>query len=228
MIPTRKNRWKKAQHAERGYYHIPKKRTQAKPSQFLNRRFSLNRDFFNDKTILEIGCTINGEVHAIEGAYEKVGIDPLADIFSSTYPHGAEHIQGRGEELPFKNETFHVIICLNTLDHTENPYKVLKEIKRCLKKTGTFLFYVNTFSIFKTIRKRLGIVDTPHPHHFSDSEVSYMFQQLGFSIDKHIYKRLGFDLIRKQTRCRFMNAAIRLLIAIFLGLGQSWYMCSRI
>ncbi|MDH5733499.1 MAG: class I SAM-dependent methyltransferase [Candidatus Bathyarchaeota archaeon] len=229
MISTSKNRWKKAQYAESEFYRIPKKRIQAKPSLYLNRQFLLDCDFFNDKTILEIGCAIHSAVHTIEGAYEKVGIDPLANTFGPAYPRCAEHIQGRGEELPFKDETFDVIMCLNTLDHTQNPYKVLKEIRRCLKRTGTLLFYVNTFSTFKTIRKKLGIIDAPHPHHFSDSEVSYMFQRLGFDLNKHMYKKVGFDFqrIKQQIRGRGVSSAVRELIAIFFGLGQSWYMCLR-
>lgn len=230
MISTSKNRWKKAQYAESKAHRIPKngKKIQMKPSRFLNRSFLLNSDFFSDKIILEIGCTPYAVIHTIEGVYMKVGIDPLANTFGSSYPRCAEHIQSRGEELPFKDESFDAIICMNTLDHTQNPYKVLKEIKRCLKRTGALLFSVNTFSIFKTIRKRLSIIDPPHPHHFSDSEISYVFQQLGFNINKHMYKREGFDYQIELIKLGAISSAVKGLISkIIFGLRESWYLCSR-
>lgn len=43
------------------------------------------------------------------------------------------------EKLPMKDETFDILICLETLEHTLYPEKVIEELKRITKKDGIFI-----------------------------------------------------------------------------------------
>lgn len=42
-------------------------------------------------------------------------------------------------ELPFQDNTFDCIICLETLEHVKDPFKAVKEIHRVLKTNGEFI-----------------------------------------------------------------------------------------
>lgn len=44
--------------------------------------------------------------------------------------------------LPFKNETFDTVLCLLMLEHTKKPHKIIKEINRILKPSGTLILAV--------------------------------------------------------------------------------------
>jgi SAM-dependent methyltransferase len=44
-----------------------------------------------------------------------------------------------GNKLPFKDESFDVVICLETLEHADKPWLVAEEIQRVLKKSGVAL-----------------------------------------------------------------------------------------
>lgn len=54
-------------------------------------------------------------------------IKPPADVIGSVM------------KLPFKENTFDCVICFETLEHVENPFKAIEEIFRVLKQGGKFI-----------------------------------------------------------------------------------------
>lgn len=48
-------------------------------------------------------------------------------------------IQGFGENLPFKNESFHYVLIVFTIELVDDPPRFLKEAARILKKDGTLI-----------------------------------------------------------------------------------------
>ena len=104
-------------------------------------------------SVLEIGCG-NGVVrHFLNRNVEYWGTDPdkdwilhplhsyTLDIFSclnEPFPF----IQGVGESLPFKDESFDNVIITATLDHVNSPSQVFEESYRVLKDKGQMLLTV--------------------------------------------------------------------------------------
>ena len=102
---------------------------------------------------LEIGCG-NGVVrHFLNRDVEYWGTDPdkdwilhplhsyTLDIFpclNEPFPF----IQGVGESLPFKDESFDNVILTATLDHVNSPSQVFEESYRVLKDKGQMLLTV--------------------------------------------------------------------------------------
>lgn len=227
-------RWKAAQNAERKhFYKYAHSRKDIKPlteGQFFSQYFTLGSEFFNSKSILEVGCSPAAAIHSLKEARFRVGIDPLTNEWGHFLPRNNTHyIQGKGEYLPFTSETFDLVLCLNTLDHVQSPIATLKEIYRVLKRGGNLLLYLQTFSTLKIIRRGLGLIDRPHPHHFSDSSVFCMLQELGYSIDYHQYRRASFktgvSIIKKR---RIISGLKSLSANLFLGLRNSSYTCSKV
>jgi len=177
---------------------------------------------------LEVGCSPVAALHSIGEARFRVGVDPLTREWKLYYQNGTCHIQGLGEHLPFRDKTFDVILCLNVLDHVQNPFRALKEIQRCLKRGGLLLLWLQTFSTLRIVKKGLDLVDPPHPHHFSDSEISLLLQQLGISINYHRFGKTNSNSAISVMKGGQLISGLKSLLAnLFLGLHESTYICSR-
>lgn len=93
-----------------------------------------------DASVLDIGC---GAVCTAKlfNAANTTYLDPLADNFKRLFPGKlptGEFITQRAEEINKPDDSYDLILCLNTLSYTHNPELVLHEIRRILKTDGTF------------------------------------------------------------------------------------------
>ena len=73
--------------------------------------------------VLEVGSGAHGLIFFFEGA-ERVGVDPLADEYRALFPAWQERAQtvaAFGEQLPFTDASFDVVLCDNVVDHAERP-----------------------------------------------------------------------------------------------------------
>jgi|Deesub1362A_J573_1020465.scaffolds.fasta_scaffold02187_5 ubiquinone/menaquinone biosynthesis C-methylase UbiE len=60
---------------------------------------------------------------------------------------------GSGFYLPFKENSFDVVLLAEVLEHLENPIEILKEINRVLRKNGKLLLTTpSSFSLYRLIR----------------------------------------------------------------------------
>lgn len=179
------SRWYTAQQAERkhpAHTSIVSDQESAK-SRFEN-NWGENISMLSDKDVLAVGGG-TGLIHALDNPQSQVSVDPLYETKRITPTQtNAEIICGTGEYLPLQKNSFDIAISHNVLDHTQNPNNVLDEISRVLDHNGQFFFTVNTFAIPKIIRNKLGLIDTPHPHHFSIEEVEQKLRSSGFKIKK--------------------------------------------
>jgi SAM-dependent methyltransferase len=85
--------------------------------------------------------------------FESLPIDPMSaieplqqeyDEIQSTATLKVGYIRGSGENMyMFGDDFFNFVYCVNVIDHTPNPEKMLAEIRRVLKPGGNFYFQVN-------------------------------------------------------------------------------------
>lgn len=203
-------RWNKAQQAEKEHYHAFDRETWGKEyaQSYLKEHFDVSiMDFEGDK-VLEVGCGL-GLIHALVNC-DNIGIDPLAnDISQYLTQDDAQILTGVGESLPFEDGRFDAVICVNVFDHCADPKKVLEEMHRVLRTDGLLYFSVNTFDIPAGIRQRLKIIDRPHPHHFSHSEVLQMVSEVEFDIKSH-------TLLDNNLDRRSVSTLIKTFAAIYI------------
>lgn len=98
-------------------------------------------------SVLDIGCGggFTCEFLAERGA-QVTGIDQSAACIAAASRHADEvnlkisYQQGYAEQLPFHDAAFDVVVCVDVLEHVEDPQQTIAEIGRVLGPSGWFCF----------------------------------------------------------------------------------------
>lgn len=91
--------------------------------------------------VLDLGCGRGGVVELFwRDVKLAAGLDPDAPSLTEYHTPGLPVIRGRGEKLPFVDQSFDLVVCLWVLEHLESPEDVLGEVHRVLRPGGHFVF----------------------------------------------------------------------------------------
>src|SRR3989344_674752 len=113
--------------------------------------FSLLKDYIDPKefkslNLLDVGCSA-GDITAYFSRYvgKTVGFDvdkqaiKLAKKRYSSYKN-LSFIEAGGSKLPFKNDSFEIVLCNQVYSYVANPEGLMNEILRVMKSRGICLF----------------------------------------------------------------------------------------
>ena len=143
----------------------------------------------DDQTkILQIGPGAEGMINFFDVG-KRFAIDPLADFFKKEFGQildpSVTFTDGVGEDLPYEDGMFDVVIIYNALDHTSDRQKVLSEIRRVLKNDGIFQVAVHTYSeISLPFFMLLGYVQrgAEHPYRYTMRRINSDLRANSFRI----------------------------------------------
>jgi SAM-dependent methyltransferase len=132
----------------------------------------------------------------------RIAVDPLPHIQPAVPETLLEEIllkraalqfaRASGESLPFANEHFALVACVNVLDHVNNAPEVVAEVFRVLRPGGLFFLGVDTFSFFGLAKWHLltkhlrasEILVRAHPYRFLESHVARLGRTAGFQLER--------------------------------------------
>lgn len=97
------------------------------------------------KAVLDLGCAGGFMAEALDDRGAHVtGIDPAAEAIAAARAHAADrdirYQVGVGEALPYADESFDVVVCVDVLEHVRDLSRVIREVARVLKPSGRFFF----------------------------------------------------------------------------------------
>jgi SAM-dependent methyltransferase len=197
-------RWIKAQDAEKNFWNgFAENVTNWEDELSLLKKHNIET---KDKKLLEIGGAANGILTALEG--DRYSIEPLVDFFLSkgTLAPNINYINGKGEALPFQDSFFDIVFCLNVLDHSDQPNKILDESYRCLKNDGIFFMSLNCYDKkivnVKRFAENIGAGDICHPYTYSIEDIKKDIIDHGFEI---IDMQMTPPLYYKKTAISIAN-----------------------
>ena len=190
-----------------------------------------------DGLILDNGCGIGNLVEFLP-KNEIIGLDISRGMLTKAKERMNTLVNGYSQRLPFKDETFDVIVCRALLHHLPNPKEGVTEMYRVLKKNGEVIISEPIQSVLSNMPRKL----VKGSEHFSEIHKDFKKMELiniiqdKFCIEeiRHFgyiaYPLLGFpdvvDLFRyfpfKKRVASFLIDIDRLLSTIPLINTQSW------
>lgn len=90
------------------------------------------------------------------------------------------------QKLPFKEDFFDLIVCLDVLEHIKKDQFVLSETRRVLKKEGSLVVIVPSYQRFFSYWDKVA----GHYRRYDREYLKIILQQAGFSIKKISYFNL--------------------------------------
>ena len=130
--------------------------------------------------------------------FKVSGIDPDQRVVDN--PYLDDGVVGVGENLPYANDSFDVVIADNVLEHFEKPDAVFSEVRRVLKRNGLFIAKTPNKSHYVPLIARLS----PHWFHEyvnkfrgrKEADTFPTFYKANSANDiKHLASISGFDVI---------------------------------
>lgn len=153
--------------------------------------------------ILDVGSNGGILTSKISNLYPKAKVTGI-DVYDKAVKYaGEKHPQIKflvadAQSLPFKNNEFDLIFCLETLEHIVLPQKVLGEMKRCLTASGRIIVSMDTGNILFTILwffwTTFGngkVWQGSHLYHFTRTTLKKMIAKQDLIIEKEIISHLG-------------------------------------
>jgi len=98
-----------------------------------------------EQKLLEIGCGMGDFLREAADVFSQVyGVDISEDMISVAYdilPKNAHVSVIDGEQLPFKDNFFNVVVMKGVVHHLGKPDLVFREVKRVLQKNGRLVIF---------------------------------------------------------------------------------------
>ncbi|NBC96875.1 MAG: 3-demethylubiquinone-9 3-O-methyltransferase, partial [Deinococcus-Thermus bacterium] len=111
--------------------------------------------------VLDLGCAGGFMAEAIHDRGARVqAIDPAADAVAAAKAHAEAtgraigYAVGVGEALPYGDDAFDAVVCVDVLEHVSDVVRTLSEVARVLRPGGWFLFD----TINRTALARLAVI----------------------------------------------------------------------
>jgi|GEM_PF-6108144 len=150
-----------------------------------------------------------------QNKWEIIGIDPLPRVIIKNVPDYLDtlinsltnrlfnYIQMPAENINNTNYTnyFDLAICDNVLEHTLNPYKIIKNIYDLLKHNGCLILRENILSLLGFFKKEYisRKIDIMHPYHFNYYNLLSILQSNGFK-DIGLMSKSKFTIFNKLNK----------------------------
>ncbi|MCB7129013.1 MAG: methyltransferase domain-containing protein [Candidatus Brocadiales bacterium] len=128
--------WEKAKHLILGGSSSLKARRNATRGQMVALSFCQFIGPTEGLTILDIGCREGLVLSFLMGGGNKVGLDISPFHLKYIKKKGNSGVAGFAERLPFKDNSFDLVISSHVLEHVLRPEAMTAEIERVMRPTG--------------------------------------------------------------------------------------------
>jgi SAM-dependent methyltransferase len=176
--------------------------------------------------VLDVGCgTGRYTIHSARGGNTVIGAELVRSAARGALGRGIPVVVTDSESgLPFLDQTFNRVQCIEVIEHLMDPVVTLREINRVLKPDGElFLSTPNAAWWAHRFLMLCGITSFGHSPAYP-VEVNMHIRHFTMSTLRRFLQRMGFEVVRTQgTYTGFPTALIEYFPSIgFLlrGIGK--------
>jgi len=175
--------------------------------------------------VLDVPCGTG----VLAGRLRRMGFEvSCCDINPSYFsvPDLTLEVGDLNRSLPYGDQSFDYLICLDGIEHTENPFNAVREFQRLLKRGGKlFISLPNYLNIERRVRFLLTGTFSKIPSHKTVQEIwkgdlsMVHLNPLGYPLLKFILEHAGFHILQleKDREKRKMRWLLPLVWLIRLG-----------
>jgi SAM-dependent methyltransferase len=144
----------------------------------------------SDCRVLEVGSGPIGIVTYLSWG-KRVALDPLSDFYGgnpelvSLRNSEVTYLTGSGENIPFADGHFDIVVIDNVLDHVRAAGQVLDEIHRVLKNDGHLYLELNIHTSWGCLLHSMLAalqIDKGHPYSFTREKIRSFLKTHGMTI----------------------------------------------
>lgn len=172
--------------------------------------------YVSGKECLEVGCGVGYGAKALEQSGAKVVT--AGDVYEKGVRSAASHYAGGqlrflvmdAQHLPFRDQSFDVLVSIETIEHLEKPGQFIAECRRLLRPNGTLVLSTPNRRIYeqKDPRKESPIcpfhMSPSHIKEFAEEELRRLLWNEGFQVDAVF----GQEFIKKTLAWKARNLAL--------------------
>lgn len=156
--------------------------------------------------LLDVGCGQGAVSKVIKSYFPQLEVSGI-DVSKASLkqaginPSGVNFRYGSAYRIPFNNATFDVVASFDVMEHLENPSRALIEIRRVLKKGGTFIMSCPTEGNITTLHgfiwRVFGInLKEKHVGHvqmYTFRQLDRLLKKEGFKIEMYSWSNYLFN-----------------------------------
>jgi SAM-dependent methyltransferase len=160
------------------------------------------KDFANCKKVLDLGCGVGRFGEFKPSGVTVFGMDNDSGAVKIAQKHEQAVLGDLEKKLPFPNATFDGILAKDVLEHMREPWTVVAEMKRVLKKGGIIIATVPAPS-------HKAWDDYTHIRPFTKRSIRELFLDQGFHV---VYAQplRGVPLAGKLGLTNVVSATLRI------------------
>ena len=194
-------------------------------SQIIRKRLAEYLPIDEGTSVIEVGSGPHGLIFGF-GACRGVGIDPLAVDYKRLFPElqcRANTVAAIGEELPFGDASFDVVLSDNVIDHATRPLAIVDELVRVLRPGGVLYFTVNVHHpVYELVSKAHGAWNAvgikvelsafaDHTVHLTENRIESYFEKFPVDILHQSSTVNGTRSAFRRTKARNADALLKKL-----------------
>ena len=159
----------------------------------------LGPEFFKNKKVLDVGGGNNPFVKLLLPYTQDLAISDFSISDEAKEVCAGNIFYGNFEESSIPENTYDVILSFHSLEHMNEPTKVVAKMKKLLKKDGIVIVELPNFP--KVVEK-IPYYSIFHQHisMFTRSTLTYLFTRQGFKLKKILQEEMALHMVFENSQ----------------------------